>query len=117
VTVLEALRFAKLLAVLALASGTIGAFVPRDLEDRQRAAYWLAGPGFLVSWLFGVLVAWQVGTSLLEPWILATLATSVLSIHVVLWSTGTEGRRTPLAATLAVLSLLASLALMVWRPR
>src|SRR5262245_36183670 len=111
---LDALRFAKLLAVLALASGTIGAFVPKDLEDRQRAAYGLAGPGFVVSWLVGVLVAWVAQTSLLEPWILGSIATSAFSINVVLWSTGKEGRRTPLAAALAVVSLLASLALMVW---
>ena len=52
------LEIAKLLSVAALFSGTLGAFLPESLADRQRAAYWLAGPGFGATWIAGFVLAW-----------------------------------------------------------
>ena len=113
---LLALRFFKLAAAMILCAGTIGAFLPRDLEDRRRAAYFVAGPGFGLSWALGLVLAWARGHSPLSPWILGALVLSLVSINVVLWSTGKDGRRSVGAAAVALTTLAATLALMVWQP-
>jgi hypothetical protein len=116
IEVLLVLRFLKLAAVLALAAGTVGAFLPRALEDRQRAAYALAGPGLLATLGFGVAIAWGQGISLLSAWIVGATVLSLLSLQVVLWSVGREGRRNAAAALIALGALACALALMVWKP-
>lgn len=116
IELLLVLRFLKLVAVAALAAGTLGAFVPTSLEDRQRAAYAIAGPGFGATWILGFLMAWGSGVSLFAAWIAGSVVLSLISINVVLWSAGKEGRRSATAAALAIATLLASLALMVWKP-
>lgn len=116
IELLVLLRFLKVVSVLALAAGTVGAFLPRALEDRQRAAYWLAGPGLLFTWGLGVVIAWDRGVSLLAAWIVGAIALSLVSLQVVLWTVGREGRRTPTAAAIAIGTLLGALALMVWKP-
>ncbi len=110
------LRLAKLLAVSLLAAGTVGAFLPRDLEDRRRAAYALAGPGFGLSWLCGFLMIWAQQRSLLSAWLVGAAVLSLFSLNVVLWSVGKDGRRGPIAAGLAIGSLAITVALMVLRP-
>jgi hypothetical protein len=110
------LRLVKLLAVAVLAAGTIGAFLPRALEDRQRAAYALMGPAFGVSWFCGFLMIWAQQRSLLSLWIIGSAVASLFSLNVVLWSVGKDGRRSPTAATLAIGSLALTIALMVLRP-
>jgi hypothetical protein len=110
------LRFVKLAAVLALAAGTLGAFVPVSLEDRQRFAYSIAGPGFGVTWVLGFVMAYGAGVSLLATWILGAGACSMISINVVLWAVGKEGRRSARAGAIASALLLVALALMVWKP-
>ena len=110
------LKLAKLLAVAVLFSGTIGTFLPRDLTERRRFAYSLAGPGFGATWIVGFALVFERGVSLLSTWILASLALSFFSLNVVLWSAGRAERRGPIAATLALGSLVAIAALMIWRP-
>lgn len=107
---------AKQLAVCLLAAGTVGAFLPRDLEDRRRAAYWLAGPGFGLCWVLGWLLLWARQVSALSAWVLGAMVVSIFSLNVVLWSVGTEGRRSGTAAALAVGSLALTIALMMLRP-
>lgn len=113
---LVTLRLVKLLGVAALAAGTIGAFLPRDYDDRQRAAYALAGPGFGVSWIAGFLMIWAQGRSLLSLWVLGGIGLSLFSLNVVLWAVGKDGRRGPRAAALAIGTLALTIALMVYRP-
>ncbi|MFO0681292.1 MAG: hypothetical protein U0234_04535 [Sandaracinus sp.] len=113
---LVVLRLVKLLGVSALAAGTIGAFLPRDYDDRQRAAYALAGPGFGVCWIAGFLMVWAQARSLLSLWLLGAMGISLFSLNVVLWAVGKDGRRGPRAAALAIGSLAATIALMVLRP-
>jgi hypothetical protein len=114
--VLLLLKFVKVLAVAALFAGTVGALLPRDLGDRRRAAYALAGPGFGVTWLCGFGLAAFEEVPILSGWILGAMALSLLSLQVVLYAVGKDGRRTPATALLAVLPLAATVALMVWRP-
>lgn len=110
------LRLIKQLAVAALVAGTVGAFLPRALEDRQRAAYVLAGPGFGLSWVCGFLMVFAQQRSLLSGWLLGAMVVSVFSLNVVLWGVGKEGRRGPIAAALGIGSLAVTIALMVLRP-
>jgi hypothetical protein len=110
------LRFAKVLSVAALFTGTVGAFVPRDLRDRRVFAYAIAGPGFGLTWACGFFLAASMEISLLSSWILAALVLSFFSLQVVLYSVGKEGRRGPVPASLAIAPLVATVGLMIWRP-
>lgn len=109
-------RFVKLAAVLALASGTLGAFAPRALEDRRRAAYLLGVPGFVVTWMSGLAMALGSGVSPVAAWIAGAVIASTVAMNVVLWAVAREGRRSWLAGTLASAGLAVALALMVWKP-
>jgi hypothetical protein len=110
------LRLVKLLAVALLSAGTVGAFLPKSLEDRQRAAYTLLGPGFGISWFCGFLMVWAQQRSLLSLWLIGSVVLSIFSLNVALWSVGKEGRRGPIAAALGIGSLVLTIALMVLRP-
>lgn len=110
------LKLAKLLAVSVLFAGTIGTFLPRDFAERRRFAYLLAGPGFGATWIVGFALLVERTASFLSTWVLGGMALSFFSLNVVLWSAGREGRRSAIAATLALGSLVATAALMIWRP-
>ncbi len=112
------LRFMKLLGVLVLVAGTVGATLPADvpLAARRRFAFAVAGPGFGLTWVVGILLAWQLGHALLSTWVVASLALSLLSLQGVLYVAGKEGRAGLRPALVAWLPLVATLALMVWRP-
>ncbi len=110
------LRLVKLLAAALWSAGTIGAFLPRDLVDRQRAAYFLMGPGFGLSWVLGFLLLFARQVSPISTWAIGAMIVSLFSLNVVLWSVGKDGRRGPIAASLAIGSLVVTFALMVLRP-
>lgn len=110
------LRFIKLLAVAGLFTGSVGALVPRDLRDRQIFAYAIAGPSFGVAWACGFGLVAQEDVPLLQTWILGAIALSLFSLQAVLFAVGKEGRRGP-GVTIAILApLVATVALMVWKP-
>ena len=71
------LRFAKVLGVAALFTGSAGAVMARDLADRRRFAFALAGPGLGVTWGVGAGLAAVTGVSLLSWWILGAIALSL----------------------------------------
>lgn len=110
------LKFIKILAVAMLFTGTLGALLARDLGDRQRFAYWLAGPGFGLSWLSGYLLVNVLELPLLTTWVVLSLVLSLFSLQVVLFAVGKEGRRGPFTATLAIVPLVGTVALMLWKP-
>jgi hypothetical protein len=109
------LEIAKLLSVAALFSGTLGAFLPEALADRQRAAYWLAGPGFGATWIFGFVLAWARSVSTLSWWIVLSMALSIVSINAVLYGTAKDGRRSGTTALVAIVPLVLCVILMVLR--
>ena len=109
-------RYVKLLAVLALAGGTTGAFVPRALSERRWCAYAIAAPGFAVVWGTGLAMALGTGVSPVTPWIAGAAIGSTIAMNVVLWSVARDGRRTWAAAATSVFGLAIALALMVWKP-
>jgi hypothetical protein len=108
------LKIAKVLGVALLFAGTIGAFLPRDLADRRRAAYALAAPGFGVTWAAGFGLAAVTSTSLMSGWVLSGIVLSLFALQVVLYGVGKDGRRR--AAALAIAPLVVTAALMVLRP-
>lgn len=110
------LKFLKVLSVAALFTGTIGALLPVALEDRRRFAYALAGPGFGVTWACGFGLAAYEEIQLVSSWILGAMALSAFSLQVVLYAVGKDGRRTVGTAVAALLPLVATVALMIWRP-
>jgi hypothetical protein len=110
------LKFVKLLAVAALFAGSIGAVLAEDLGDRRRFAYALAGPGFAVTLGTGFGLAWVTQVSLLSWWILGALGLSLVSLQGVLYAVGKDGRRGAGIAAFILLPLIATVALMVWKP-
>jgi hypothetical protein len=110
------LRFFKVLAVALLFAGTTGAVLARDLRDRRLCAYALAGPGFGAAWGCGFGLAAAMELPLLSTWVVGAMVLSFFSLQVVLFAVGKEGRRTPLVASLALAPLIATVALMVWKP-
>ena len=110
------LRFAKILAVAALFTGTVGALLASDLRDRRLFAYALAGPGFGAAWACGFGLAAAMEVSIASTWIIGAIALSLFSLQVVLYAVGKDGRRGPLVAALALAPLVATVALMVWKP-
>jgi hypothetical protein len=110
------LRFLKILAVASLFAGSIGAVLARELEDRRRFAYALAGPGFGACLALGFILSWSMSLPVVTTWVLSAIALSFFSIQVVLFAVGKEGRRTWLTAALILLPLVGTVALMIWKP-
>lgn len=113
-----ALRFLKVLSVSLFVAGALGATLPWSMPHalRRRFAFHLAAPGFLLTWASGFVLAGLAGHSFLAPWILASLALSLFALHGVLYSAGKEGRAGAKPFAIVALLLLATIALMVWRP-
>lgn len=109
-------RFAKLVSVLLLAAGTIGASFIEPLETRRRFAYGLAGPGLGLTWTFGFLLAYLTGRPLVSSFVVSALVLSVVGLHGTLYLAGREERRTKLAVATAVLPLVLTTWIMVFRP-
>lgn len=110
------LRFAKLLGVLVLVAGTVAAVFP-GLEGRarRRLAYLVAGPGFGMTWIAGLLLVHWRGYSMLSTWVVVSLAASLVSLQGVLYAAGRE-RTSLTVGAVAILPLVLVLAMMVWRP-
>ncbi len=110
------IRFAKLVSVLLLASGTIGTALAQPLETRRRFAYGLAGPGLGLTWVFGFVLAYLTGRPLFSAFVLSALVLSVVGLHGTLYLAGREERRTTLAIATAVAPLVVTTWIMVFRP-
>jgi hypothetical protein len=110
------LRFLKILAVASLFAGSIGAVFARELEDRRRFAYALAGPSFGACLVLGFILSWSMSLPVVTTWVLSAIALSFFSIQVVLFSVGKEGRRNVVTALLILVPLIATVALMIWKP-
>ena len=110
------LRLLKVLSVATLFTGTVGAVFARDLADRRRFAYAVAGPGFGLTWACGFGLAAMMEITIASLWIVGAIVLSLFSLQVVLYAVGKEGRRTPVVAVLAIAPLVATAALMVFKP-
>ena len=114
--VLLFLRFVKLLAVLSMSTGTLGAFLPNAWDDRRRFAYFLGAPGLAVAWGVGLAMALGSGVSPMATWIVLAAISSTISLNVVLWAVAKEERGSSrIAAAIAVLGIVFAVAAMVWK--
>jgi hypothetical protein len=116
VPIVPYLRLAKLVAVVLLGAGTIGATLPLTLEQRRWFAYRMAGPGFGLTWTLGLLWAAVTDVPLTSSWILGSMVLSMVSLQAVLYLGGRAERGGPVASFFALAPLIACLALMVFRP-
>jgi hypothetical protein len=109
------IRLLKYVGVLAFAMGIAGALLPNEQRIRQRAALWIAAPGFVLTWIAGYGMTRQLGVSLGEPWVSISMVASMAALHETLRAT--EPGRTPsrLHAALVIGLLLISLTSMVVR--
>lgn len=105
----------KLVSVLAYAAGVVGAFAPRALEDRRRAAHGIAGPSLLAVWVFGYLLAEVTQVSLMELWILGGFGLSTATQGAVSRAVARDLRGWGIFCAAAV-PLVLVLVLMVFRP-
>jgi hypothetical protein len=110
------LRFAKLCFAALFASGVIGTLVSDDAATRRRSAYLLAGPGFGGSWALGFVLTPLSGASYLAPFVLAGMLTSMVALHIALYRAGKPGRGGRTSVLVGALALLATFALMTFRP-
>lgn len=110
-----AYRLLKLVAVAAALGGALAVGVVERHDEARRVGLRVALPGLCAAWIAGFLLAYETGASLLSTWILSALATSFVALHALLFALGRPERRR--AGSLVALGLLlATLALMVWRP-
>ena len=109
------LRFLKWIALFLLVSGTIGAFTAGRLQDRQRAAYWLATPGFVLTWVVGYAVAEVRGISMASQWISLTMLASIASLTVTVWSVEKDRNMRWIAALIALGALTFGTAAMTYK--
>lgn len=111
-----ALRFTKFVGMLVFSMGIGGALLGSTGAQRQRAAYWLATPGFLLTALAGFGMVKATGASLGTPWISGSLLLSLVALELTVRSVE-PGRPRSLAHGVGILvALVAVVALMVWRP-
>ena len=111
------LRFFKLLSAFAFVAGTIGAIVPGvGYAMRKRFVFAIAAPGFGATWALGFILVSLAGHSVLAPWVLLSLVTSMVVLQVLLYLAGREDRGGIKSRGIALFCLVATLALMVWRP-
>lgn len=110
------LRFLKIVGTMCFAAGVLSALFPMAHKARARLIYLLGGLGFLISWGVGFVYAPLIGYPLTQTWILASMGTSIFTLNVLLYLAGKESRYGPKPCVFAALGLLATIALMVWRP-
>lgn len=113
---LLALKLVKFLSVGLFVTGCLGSVVTSDQATRRRFAFLLAGPGFGLTLASGVLLVSVVGHSYLSIWVLLGMFGAFLSLQGALYVAGKEGRGGVGATLFVVGTLIATFALMVYRP-
>jgi FtsH-binding integral membrane protein len=110
------LRLAKFVGVLAFAMGIAISLAPTtDDSIRRRAAYWLATPGFLLTWLAGYGLAKMYAISLGRPWITVSMLASLIALHELVRDVEPGRPRSTIRTVVILAALGVSLASMVIR--
>ncbi len=110
------LKLLKWIGVLAFTAGVAGAVLPHALADRRRAAHWLATPGIVLMWMGGYGLTREAGISMGSAWVAGAMLLSLVTLQAVVWGVERAERGRALVGGVAVITLLASLVLMVARP-
>ncbi|HLT37445.1 MAG TPA: hypothetical protein VK034_14230 [Enhygromyxa sp.] len=109
------LRLAKLIGVIAFAMGIALALGQGPQQVRQRAAYWLATPGFIVTWIAGWGMARMYAISLGRPWITISMVASLIALHEIIREVEPGRPRSKVRVAVILIALLVALASMVIR--
>ena len=109
------LRLAKFVGVIAFAMGVGLALAPGHERVRQRAAHWLATPGFILTWVAGHAMAKMYAISLGRPWITISMVTSMIVLHEIFRDVEPGRPRSKVRTAVILLALFISLASMVFR--
>lgn len=110
-----ALRVAKFVGIVAFGMG-IGGALWGEGPRRQRAAYWLATSGFLLTALAGFGLVKATGRSLGEAWISGSLLLSLAALDLTIRSVEPGRPRSTARVVGIAVALVAATVLMVWRP-
>lgn len=109
------LRLAKFLGVIAFAMGIALALGNGPARARQRAAYWIATPGFVVTWIAGWGMAKMYAISLGAPWISVSMVASLIALHEAVRAVEPGRERSPWRVALTIIALVVAVASMVIR--
>lgn len=110
------LRFLKLCFAALFSAGVLGTIVSDDLATRKRSAFVLASLGFGGSWAIGFVLTPSTGASYLSTFVLGGMVTSMTALHIALYRAGKDGRGGRVSAAIGVIALIATYALMGYRP-
>ena len=109
-----ALRLIKFVAVFCVALGFGGAALAVDLRARKRAVHAIPSPALGAVWLAGAGLSWQLHVPLTQFWILAALLSSAAALMALIYGVARDRRAASILT--ATVSILVTLALMVFRP-
>ncbi len=109
-------HYVQYLGIFLFAGGAIGAIAASDLTIRQRAAYFVAAPGFMMAWGGGHIATDYLEHELFSPWHVAAFLCLVASMNLVHWSVAAEGRKSPVISVLIVATFLGAVALGIFKP-
>jgi hypothetical protein len=115
VTLWLVLRLAKFVGVIAFAMGIAIAVTPGLERVRQRAAYWLATTGFILTWVAGYGMAKMYAISLGRSWITVSMVASMIALHETIRDVEPGRPRSAMRTAVTLLALFVSLASMVIR--
>jgi hypothetical protein len=110
------LKALKVLAVSVVFSGAIGTVIASNPKDRSVFAYYLFGPGLLVTWAIGLVLTWAAAVELYSLWLLGSMGLSLVSLNAVLYIAGKENRRSPASIALTIVPLVLTVILMIVKP-
>jgi hypothetical protein len=110
------LKALKVLAVSVVFSGALGTVIASNPKDRSIFAYYLFGPGLLVTWAVGLVLTWAAAVELFSVWLLGSMGLSLVSLNAVLYIAGKENRRNKASVALTVVPLVLTVILMIVKP-
>ena len=110
-----ALRLAKFVGVIAFSMGIGLALAPGHERVRQRAAHWLATPGFVLTWVSGWGMARVHSISLGAAWISISMVASLIALSETVRAVEPGRERSRWRTGLILVALLAALVPMVVR--
>ncbi len=110
------LHFVKFLGVSLFVGGSVAALSVKNDDDASRLSFRVMAPGFLLTYVAGFLLVRLTDRSLLETWILASIATGIVALQVALWASSKPGRRGAVVKLVVHMLQAVTMALMVWKP-
>lgn len=107
-------KLIKYIGVSLFAGGIYGALSAQSPKQRDLAAHWISGLGFLLVWLAGFGMMKLQGHSMSAGWISSTILLNLLCLLALLASTNSKRWR-PWTGAIASTAFIASLIMMIYR--